>query len=118
MAAKDDLGRQGEDLAAAWLGDRGWQILERNWRGPGGELDIVAVDGDVLVAVEVKTRSSLAFGHPAEAVTPVKLSRLRTLTGAWLAEHPISVSGLRIDVVALLLEPGAPARVSHLQGVG
>src|SRR5690606_9116090 len=85
--AKDRLGRWGEDLAAQWLTDAGWELLDRNWRGHRGELDIVAMDGDELVVVEVKTRSGPAFGHPAEAVDRRKLGTIRRLTGQWLAEH-------------------------------
>lgn len=117
MAVKDEVGRRGEDLAAWWLADQGWQVLDRNWRCRDGEVDLVALDGDELVIVEVKTRSSLAVGHPAEAVTPAKLARLRRLTGAWLAAHPRVVAGVRIDVLSLLLPPGRSPMVSHLRGV-
>ncbi|WP_146252006.1 YraN family protein [Xylanimonas oleitrophica] len=87
MAAKDDVGRRGEQIAAERLVEEGYTVLARNWRGTGGELDLVAVHGGTLVAVEVKTRSGDRFGHPAEAVTPRKLARIRRLTGQWLHEH-------------------------------
>ena len=67
MAKKDGVGRYGERVAVRHVEARGWRVLDTNWRGSEGELDIVALDGDVLVVVEVKTRSSLGFGHPAEA---------------------------------------------------
>lgn len=117
MAAKDDVGRDGERLAREWLERQGLEIVDANWRCPLGELDIVARDGDVLAFVEVKTRSSTAFGHPAEAVTTGKLSRLRRLAGAWLAEHEVHASGMRIDVVAILRRPGRPTLVEHVTGV-
>ena len=65
MAAKDEVGRHGENVVARLLEDRGWQILDRNWRCEHGELDIVAVDGADLVAVEVKTRwrQGATVGH-------------------------------------------------------
>ena len=69
MRAKDALGAYGERVAAAHLVAAGMTVLERNWRCPLGEIDIVARDGDVLVVCEVKTRSSTALGHPLEAVT-------------------------------------------------
>src|SRR5690606_3999779 len=100
MRAKDAVGRYGERVAAAFLVERGWQVLDRNWRGPSGELDIVALDGDELVVVEVKTRTGDGFGHPAEAVTAAKLARLRRLAGQWLADHDVHPAGLRIDVLA------------------
>ncbi len=82
MGANDAVGRYGEKVAAAHLVEAGWTLLDRNWRGTRGELDVVALDGDVLVAVEVKTRRGTGFGHPAQAVTPAKLGRLRRLTGS------------------------------------
>jgi len=111
MATKDDVGKVGEQLALKILQDDGYRILDRNWRGHQGELDAIALDGDVLVCVEVKTRSSLRFGHPAEGVTPKKVAALRRLTGQWLAENRArpelrGVRGLRevrIDVIAVLL---------------
>ncbi len=117
MRAKDAVGRYGENVAAAHLSAAGWQVLDRNWRGTGGELDIVALDGAVLVVVEVKTRSGDGFGHPAEAVTAVKLARLRRLTGQWLAEHDLHPRSVRIDVVAVRTAPAGAARVEHLRGV-
>lgn len=117
MRAKDAVGRYGEKVAATYLVDAGWVVLDRNWRGTGGELDLIARDGDVLVAVEVKTRRGTAFGHPAEAVTPAKLARLRRLTGEWIATHPVRPSSVRIDVVAVVLPEAGAARVEHLVGV-
>jgi putative endonuclease len=119
MRVKDAVGRFGEDLAATYLHDAGLTIVERNWRCSDGELDIVARDGEVLIFVEVKTRSSTAFGDPAEAVNPVKANRLRKLALRWLAEHRDIPywSQLRFDVVSVLrLAPGGPS-VRHLKAV-
>lgn len=103
MRTKDALGRYGEQLAAERLADAGLEIIDRNWRCPAGEIDIVALDGSALVFVEVKTRSSLAFGDPAEAVSRVKAARLRRLALQWLADHPDRHSAvLRFDVVSVL----------------
>ena len=121
MAAKDDGGRRGEQLAAELLTQEGYVLLARNWRGLDGELDLVALDGTTLVAIEVKTRSGTLFGHPAEAVTPRKIARLRRLTGQWLTEHGRDLRHrfreVRIDVVAVTLPPGCPGRVELLRGV-
>lgn len=117
MRAKDAVGRYGEKVAAAYLADQGWELLDRNWRGPSGELDIVALQGDELVVVEVKTRTGDAFGHPAEAVTAAKLARLRRLAGQWLAAHDLRPRGVRIDVVAVRAGGSGAARVEHLPGV-
>ena len=70
MRAKDVLGRLGEEAAARHLAGLGWTIIDRNWRCPEGELDIVARDGANLVVCEVKTRSGLVYGAPVEAATP------------------------------------------------
>ena len=118
MATKDRVGRTGEELARGWLERQGMEILDANWRCAIGELDIVALDGDDLAFVEVKTRTSTAFGHPAESVTSEKLARLRRLAGAWLEAHDVHASGMRIDVVAILQRQGQPALIEHMQGVG
>ncbi|HWS58371.1 MAG TPA: YraN family protein [Actinotalea sp.] len=117
MRAKDAVGRYGEDVAATYLQRAGWQLLDRNWRGRGGELDIVALEGTELVVVEVKTRSGDGFGHPAEAVTPVKLARLRRLTGQWLAGHDLHPASVRIDILAIRTARRGAASVEHLRGV-
>ncbi|MDU0349458.1 YraN family protein [Actinomyces sp. MRS3W] len=119
-------GRRGEDIAARYLTDQGWRVLERNWRpGPGmrGEVDIVALQPapegpGVLVIVEVKTRTSGVAGPPAAAVDRLKLARLRALAAAWAAGHPQPHAGLRLDVVSVQLRAGRPALLRHHRGVG
>jgi putative endonuclease len=117
VRAKDAVGRYGEDVAAAFVTQAGWTVLARNWRCPEGELDIVALDGDEVVAVEVKTRRSTAYGHPAEAVTYRKLARLRRLTARWLSEHDVRARSVRVDVIAVLVQRQGAAQVEHLVGV-
>ncbi len=114
-----ELGQRGEAVAAAHLRRSGMQVVARNWRCRQGELDVVARSGDELVVVEVKARSSLAQGHPAEAVTPAKAARLRRLSSAFLAAHPelAGVASVRVDVVAVVFRPGRPALLQHLRGV-
>jgi|AntRauMFilla1563_2_1112583.scaffolds.fasta_scaffold104148_2 putative endonuclease len=111
MARKDTLGRTGEQLAVEHLARAGFAILDRNWRCPLGEIDIVAREGDTTVVVEVKTRSGTGFGHPLESVTPRKLARLRRLAGAWCEAHPVPSATssnvtrprtLRIDVIGVI----------------
>jgi putative endonuclease len=117
MAAKDEVGRYGEDVAARTLREAGWEVLARNWRCADGEIDIVAMDGDCLVVVEVKTRRSHAFGVPQEAVTHAKLARLRRLTAAWLAAQSRHYASVRIDVMAVTVAGAGAAEVEHLRGV-
>jgi len=118
MAAKDEVGRHGENIVARRLEEHGWEVLARNWRCELGELDIVAVDGGELVAVEVKTRRTATFGSPQEAVTGEKLSRLRKLVAAWLASQDRRFAAIRIDVVAVTLPRAGAAVVEHLRAVG
>jgi len=116
MATKEEVGRHGEEVAARVLTDLGWEILARNWRCSGGEIDIVAVDGGEAVIVEVKTRRSRTFGSPAEAVTRAKVSRLRRLAAAWLSSQERRFSGVRVDVVSVEIRSGVAA-IEHLKGV-
>lgn len=117
MAVKDEVGRYGEEVVARRLAADGWEIVSRNWRCTHGEIDIVAVDGDDLVVVEVKTRRSARFGSPQEAVTRDKLHRLRRLAAAWLHEQDRHFAGVRIDVAAVTLGHAGAATVEHLRGV-
>ena len=82
---KQASGRFGENLAARWYLARGYRLLARNWRCPFGELDIVAAKDGLVVFCEVKARSSLRFGLPAEAVGPLKQARARRVAAAWFA---------------------------------
>ena len=121
MRAKDAVGRYGEDVAARHLVGQGLRIIERNWRCRSGELDIVATEGPVLVFCEVKTRSSVDFGDPAEAVSRTKAERLRGLALQWLAEHRAADSTryfpeLRFDVVSVLRQRQGAATVRHVRG--
>ncbi|MDQ6876055.1 MAG: YraN family protein [Actinomycetota bacterium] len=117
MAAKDRLGRYGEDLAVSYLEDHGLVVLDRNWRCSDGELDIVARDGATLVFCEVKTRSGTGFGLPAEAVIGAKARRIRGLAVRWLAAQEVGWAELRFDVVSVLRIPGRQPSVEHLAGV-
>ena len=117
MAAKDDLGRRGEELAAHFLVNAGLSIIDRNWRCAQGEIDIVARDAAELVFVEVKTRSSVAFGHPLEAITIAKLARLRRLAAAWCEAHPDPYGAIRIDAVAVIVPFRGPISIEHLARV-
>ncbi|WP_327102191.1 YraN family protein [Nonomuraea glycinis] len=101
MAARNELGRHGEQLAAAYLQAEGMTIIERNWRCRYGEIDIIAEDGPSLVVVEVKTRSSSSHGTALESVRPAKVARLRVLAARWLAGQPRVFAGVRVDVIAL-----------------
>jgi putative endonuclease len=98
------LGAEGEERTAAWYRAAGYTIVARNWRCREGEIDLICTYGRTLVICEVKTRSSLAYGHPAEAVTPAKQRKLRTLARLWLAGQtpPVRADEIRFDVAAVL----------------
>jgi putative endonuclease len=99
------LGRSGEDTAAAWYEDHGYEVLERNWRRREGEVDLIARRGRTVAFCEVKTRSTAAFGTGAESVLPAKQRRIRRLASRWLAELTPSsgraLVDLRFDVVCI-----------------
>jgi putative endonuclease len=117
MKAKDLLGRRGEELAAEYLESLGMLIVARNWRCPDGEIDIVALDGDALVIAEVKTRRTLAYGHPFEAVDADKLARLHRLGSAWCRDQGLRLPLHRVDVIAVLDDGVGRPTVEHLKEV-
>jgi putative endonuclease len=117
MATKDELGRRGELLAAAHLENRGFDVVDRNWRCRQGEIDLIARDGDEYVFVEVKTRSSDAFGTPLDAITPQKLARLQRLAIAWCAAHLRTRQPIRIDAIGIIAPRGGPIVIDHLERV-
>jgi putative endonuclease len=118
LNAKDELGRHGEQLAAEYLQRAGFRILSRNWRCSEGEIDIVAADRRILVAVEVKTRSGTGFGTPLEAVTARKRNRLRRLAVQWVVAHGVLFDEIRVDVVGVLKDERGGYSLDHVRGVG
>lgn len=103
---RKELGAYGEALAAQFLLKQGYKVRERGYRCPEGEIDIVAEQGEFLVFVEVKSRSSDAFGTPEESITATKRRHLTATALHYLATHSNLPPSWRIDVVALELGPG------------
>ncbi len=105
MAQHNELGKYGEELAAQHLLKKGYQILRRNWHAGHDEIDIIAKDGDWLVIVEVKTRTSEYAGEPETAVTKTKQKSLVRAAEAFIHEidHP---GETRFDVIGILIEKG------------
>lgn len=122
--SRQELGRLGETLAAEYLQAKGYRILERNFRSSYGEIDLIACqmdagslrDGSVLVFVEVKTRSTNAYGYPEESVTPAKQAHLLQASQAYLQQHPEQFGDWRIDVIAIRTSRSAgPAEIKHFE---
>jgi putative endonuclease len=116
MQAKDAVGAYGDRVAARHLTEAGLVVLDRNWRCPHGELDIVARDGPTLVFCEVKTRRGDQYGTPAEAVVPAKVRRLRALATLWIASTGLRPRDIRFDVVSVRPQDCGAALVEHLRG--
>lgn len=116
MAAKDELGRAGEERATQHLRSRGYAILDRNWRCEQGEIDIVAFRDDRLCIVEVKTRRSDLYGHPFDAIDERKRRRLWRLAFAWAAAHPDAARRceIRLEAIGLVGADVSTARLEHL----
>jgi putative endonuclease len=125
--ARGALGRYGEDVAVRHLVAAGLTVVARNWRCRDGEVDVVALDGDVLVLCEVKTRRGVGFGTPLDAITPAKAARLRRLACRWLADQRAGgiereadefgrYTEVRFDVVSVLRPLSGPTLVEHLRG--
>lgn len=99
-----DVGILGEKLAQNFLKQRGYHILQTNYRCPEGEIDIVTEHRDSLVFIEVRTKKNLKFGSPEESITPAKKAKLRAVASRYLQAHDNLPSSWRIDVVAIELD--------------
>jgi putative endonuclease len=103
MASHNDLGKIGENIAANHLQRKGYQILKRNWRFNRDEIDIIAIDGEWLVIVEVKTRTSAWFGEPEMAVTDAKQKSLVRAAEGYIMETDFR-GETRFDVIGILFD--------------
>jgi len=108
-------GQLGEAAAAAYLEQKGYRIKERNYRCPLGELDIIAADGGEIVFIEVRTRSSTAFGTPQESIDARKQLRLRRLAAYYLNARGLAGQACRFDVVAVRLDVDGQERVTGIE---
>jgi putative endonuclease len=110
---RKQLGSQGEELACAYLKDQGVEIIERNWKCQAGEADVIAREGDDIIFVEVKTRSSDSAGFPEEAVNYRKRRRYEKIAMEYLFSHDLPSARVRFDVLALLLSTNGKAFLRH-----
>jgi putative endonuclease len=111
------LGQRGEDLAAAYLLDAGYRIVERNYRNHYGEIDIIALSQKpkTLIFVEVKTRKNTLFSHPSEAVTTKKQIQISMVALEYLAKNNLTETAARFDVVAIILPDDGPPQIDLIQ---
>ena len=113
MAKHNELGKLGEELAVQFLVDKGYEILEKNWRNKHKEIDIIAKDGSELVIVEVKTRESDDHGEPDLAVTYQKQARLIYAANAYIFSHNMDIN-TRFDIISIIFKDGKPA-IDHIE---
>ncbi len=111
-----DLGAAGEAAAAAWLEARGYTIVARNVRTRYGEIDLVARHESLVVFVEVKSRTGEAFGHPAEAIMPLKQHRLARLAASYLHRWGLDHCAIRFDAISVRLDvSGTVSNIEHIR---
>jgi putative endonuclease len=113
-AAAQALGEEGERIAALWLAQQGWRILDRRFRNGHRDLDLVAEREGLVAFVEVKTRRGKDFGHPVEAVNWRKQRELVRSASVWIARYGSGEQTFRFDVVGVLMSDHG-ARVRHVE---
>lgn len=114
MSKHNELGRKGEKIALEFLVNKGFIILEQNYRVGQKEVDIVFLDGDVLVFCEIKTRSGTQFGYPEEAVNNAKQNYLKATAEHYLDQNP-KYFKLRFDVISIILNNDKVKEIIHFE---
>jgi putative endonuclease len=114
MAKHLEIGKQGEALALAYLKEKGYEILETNWRFRRSEVDIIAKDGAILVFVEVKTRSYDYYGKPASFVSERKKVLLIDAANAYIRKIKHTWE-IRFDIIGILLKTKEKTEVNHFE---
>jgi putative endonuclease len=112
------LGKYGENRVADYRLNLGDEVIDRNWRVREGEIDLVTLDKTgTFHFIEVKTRSSLTFGHPFEAITQPKLQRMQRLALGWLVTHDCFGCNYSIDIASVLINPDSSDSLEYRAGV-
>lgn len=114
MAAHNELGHWGEDVAADYLRRKGYTIVERDWRSGHYDLDIIACDGETLVFVEVKTRSNRMFSDPETAVGYQKIRNLQQAANHYVKYRHIDLP-IRFDIITVVGAMGDTPEVEHIE---
>jgi len=111
-----DTGKKGEEMAVAWLQTQRFAILQRNWRHARNEIDIIASRDNVLHIIEVKTRSSLLFGHPEESVSKKKINNLLRGARAYMYQNP-QWREVQFNILSITILPGQPVEYFFIEDV-
>ena len=113
MAAHNELGKWGEDIAATYLEKKGFEIIERDWKSGHHDLDIVSKDGNTLVIVEVKTRRNRLFGNPEEAIDYKKRKSLQSAINHYVKSHRTG-QDVRFDIISIVGMIGSQPEIDHI----
>jgi putative endonuclease len=117
-ARRQSLGHLGESLAATFLEKIGYTILERNWRTPYGEIDLITQRDEVIAFVEVKTRTSRSLGPPEISITPRKQEHMRCAAEYYIQQHPELIKDWRIDAITIQLRTdNSSPLIDHFENV-
>jgi len=108
-----EIGKLGEETAVQFLKEKGFRIKELNYRFGKGELDIIAIDGDITVFVEVKTRQNLEMGDPVYGVTSAKVKQIKRIAELYLYDRGIEEIDCRFDVVTVLFSGEREPVIEH-----
>jgi putative endonuclease len=111
---KKDKGKIGEDIAVKFLSRKGYKILKRNYRYGHGEIDIIAMDKDVLIFVEVRVKFSDKFGSPEDSVTIKKREQLKKIASAFIQMNEVNFSECRFDVIGITFKDGK-FNINHIE---
>ena len=116
MAAHNELGKWGEEIAAAYLQKKGLRIMQRDWKSGHRDIDIIATDGECLIFVEVKTHRNTDYGSPLEAIDYKKRRNLLASINHYIRSRHIDMP-FRCDVVAVVANIGTEPEVEHIEDI-
>ncbi len=112
---KKELGKHGEERAARYLQNKGYKIITRNYYTRYGELDIVCKKKQEIIFVEVKTRKSVSYGTPEEAVTYKKMQKIKKAAMIYLNEGQQAFRGIRFDVITIFIDDMSKEIINHIE---
>ncbi len=117
-AHRQSLGRLGESIAATYLENKGYTILDRNLHTPYGEIDLIASHAESIIFIEVKTKASKSLGPPEISITPRKAEHMRCAAEYFIQHHPELINDWRIDVLTIQLrKENTPSLIDHFENV-